>query len=390
MIDHMLDWLGLKKLLPEGPVMSPWARTLGWPGDEPSRALYEPAPATKLPMPPLPVMAFGVSYDLDLVIVSTHPTWNMHEYAMLRTPQGQVWLSKDARESTLTQTIVADIDDIDGWMPEIPVQRLRGPVEVRDRSTPHRLDLDLSTVNFDGERVEVHYEGPPPNRAERKRNGSTMGHSRADLMAVLDLSHKAFARRASIAYAGQARPISRILGLVPFSMALVQTQGGLVTGRFDQGPTADGFTTTHKRHGAPDATRHWAVERLPGAIEATQRDTLRTLRARFIEPSPDTLELSSFTVHQWDRAAPTFHLALSPALPDLRRPFEGAAISRYVVDVGGQQNHAIGQLVARWTPQGPQVALEPTSPWWTADRPMISRITLHDDLASVHIERHDP
>jgi len=111
---------GLKEMLPEPPAQTASDRTRDFPGDVGSGVTYMGRAMASYPV--LPVQVFGAAYDLDLVIVSRHPEWNMHEYARLKTPQGEVWIAKDARESTMSQSIVADLPDIDAWMPEIPLQ----------------------------------------------------------------------------------------------------------------------------------------------------------------------------------------------------------------------------------------------------------------------------
>ena len=40
--------------------------------------------------PVVPLQVFGVYYDIDVVLVSRHPSWDMHEYARLNTGDGMV------------------------------------------------------------------------------------------------------------------------------------------------------------------------------------------------------------------------------------------------------------------------------------------------------------
>ena len=232
MLAFVLSACGIKQMLPEGPAV-----------DAAERSQWQPTPAevayqsdALVPFPVIGVVVWGAAYDLDLVLVSTHPEWNMHEYARMQTPDGPLWFAKDARESTLTQSVVADLDDLQTRFPELPVERRSSPVEVIDRSADGWLDIELRYDNIDGVPVEVAYRGKAPTTALRKRNGSTMGHSRDSLLAVLDLPYRNFGRSASMRFDGEAVRIKRIAGLLPFRMALVQTQGGLAIGQIRQEP----------------------------------------------------------------------------------------------------------------------------------------------------------
>lgn len=389
MFDAILQVLGLRELLPEGPACSPWARFERWPPEHPAEADYLAPP--RIDFPVLPVLGFGVRYHLDLVLVSKHPQWHMHEYALLQTPAGPRWLAKDARASTRNQSIIAGIPEIEEWFPELPIERRFCPIKVADRSTEDRLDIDLSYTNLDGEAVSVSYQGPPPRSAQTKRNGCTMGHSRKQLMAALDISHRSFAHRARISVGHRRYPIRRILGLVPFQMVLNQTQGGLSAGHYFQVPDSGseaGFHSVHEMHSGRQNAVHWTVRATgAGTRIYTQESPIRALHYHFLAPTDQTLELTSITATQWGDATPTFHMSLSPALPDLRRRFSGKARARYVIDINGQPGHALGHFVAHWEGDSVHLDLVPEAPWWTADRPMQSRILFTDEKSvEVRIE----
>ncbi|MBW1879432.1 MAG: hypothetical protein JRJ84_13800 [Deltaproteobacteria bacterium] len=416
MFSVLLAGCGIREMLPQSPVLTGWERSRGWASEEPSTATYTGEPVVTFPV--LPVQVWGAAYDLDLVIVTRHPDWNMHEYAMLRTPRGPVWLAKDAREGTMEQTIVADIDDIQSWIPEIPVRRKAWPLEVEDASTAEWLDLSIRYENIDGEPVEVTYAGKPPDLLQRKRNGSTFGHSRDAVLAAVDVSERRFGRRASVTIDGKKQRISRLAGLVPFRMVLAQAQGGLAVADIFQEAGAPwevepdarevvgsvppeaadagmaridsraqpAFTTTHTVLSGDRIRRTWEVSRTDRYLDAYQRDDLRVLHYRF-GVHGDAWELLSADVWQWGRANPVMHLQLEPALPDLRCPFEGRHVSRYVIDINGQENLAVGTLEAWWEEDGPRVALQPEAPWWTADRPMTTAVRLEEGGAHVVIER---
>jgi hypothetical protein len=365
-----ITWLagcaGIRDLIPEGPVLGYAERLSAFSGERASGVRYvEPQP----PGPPvMPLQVFGVRYDLDLVLrTADRSTWDMHEYARVATPGGPVWLMKDARGGSLQQTIVADIPEIDAWLPEVPLERRRAEVVVEDRSTDTMIDLSLRYTNIDGKPVEVAYRGAVPESPRGKRNASTMGHSRDQVSAVLDLSHLAFARSASLRIDGVDQRLDRVLGLVPFRMVLVQTQGGFSAGGLVQATDADGRVLTTHDGGVGQA---WEQHGGEGWTELVQRAPLRTLSYRFRVASDGAAELVSARVAQFGQSADALVATFSPGIPDVRRRWEGLAEGRFVLDVGGQPSHGQGRYEARWEGDGVRLTLRPTSPAWLADRPV--------------------
>jgi hypothetical protein len=234
------------KYKPEGPVISGWERTSNWSADEKSTARYTGQPVIASPV--LPIMAFGAAYDLDLVLVSKHPDWDMHEYARLTTPDGPLWIAKESSAGTLDQYVAADIANIDTWMPEIPVERKQTEMEVIDQSTEEGLDLIIRYENLNGEPVEVVYQGDAPTRPQKKRNSSTFGHSRNQLIAALDVAHRESGFKASIRINDKVQRIEKIGGLLPFQFALEQVQGGMATAQFSivEGDTVPWLSTVEE------------------------------------------------------------------------------------------------------------------------------------------------
>jgi hypothetical protein len=370
----------LKQLLPKGPVVSHAQRQARWGAPRPSEAHYDGVP--QHPAPLLPIMPFGIAYDLDLVIVTKHPAWDMHELARLVTPDGPVWFAKDARSGTLEQSIVSGVEDLAGWLPELPVPRKAAPVHVTDSSTESALDLTLQWDNPDGETTQVDYRGPYPTQAQAKRNGSTMGHSRASLMAALDISHRCWAKAARVRYDGRTVALHRLFFVKPFAMSLLQTQGGFLTGTYTQHMQGDELVTTHLR-GGREWPQTWTVISESGVTTVSQTGALRTLRYRFLEVDGG-LELFELSVHQYARDHAPMRALFDPALPDLRRRFTAARPSRWVMDINGQEGHALGQLHATCQPSGATLDLTPSEPWWVADRPM--RIATRCEGARAYVD----
>lgn len=380
-VGALLGACGVKDYLPEGPALSD-RELAAFATAAPSGAAYTGPPRVDFPVFPLQI--WGAHYDLDLVLESTHPRYDMHEYARVTGPDGPIWLAKDALSATKTQSIVAGVAGLDTWLPELPITRKAWPVAVTDRSTPDLLDLEIRYENLEGEPVAITYVGRPPTDAQKKRNGNTMGHSASLALAVLDIPYRTFAKRASVSIAGADYRIRKLLGLVKLQVSLVQTQGGLAIGQLRPESDADGFAVTYALATGPVRTP-WTVERQDGALVARQVHPFRTLTYRWLERD-GAQELAAMEVHQYGRDLPIVAIRLQPALPDVRRPFEGRVTSRFTVDLNDQPGHATGRAEARWDGDRVVVELVPDEPEWAADRPMRTTIR-YDDGVDVTIER---
>jgi hypothetical protein len=367
---------GLKGVLPSGPVTDPLVR-------EERSVAYTGPPI--VPFPVLPFQVFGLRYAVDLVVVTDHPRWEMHEYARIDLGDRSLWLAQDTDRSG-AQTIVADLADISAWVPEIPVPRSRGSLVVDERWNERDVAVDLSYTNVAGEPVRVAFEATMPRRPPRKRNGNTMGHSKDVVAAVLDLERKVRARRVDMWIGGEKQKSERLLGLVPFEFLLTQTQAGVAVASFRQTASADGFVLTRPATGDwPTAsTEHWITTPENALLRNARFDNGVTAFTYWFEEGG----LSRAEVHQRDRTV--FTMDIAPPLPDLRRPFEGELVSRFTMDVGEEKGHGVGTITARWVdPSTVEVALRPTAPRWLADRPMTTRIRYAEDGAVVETTR-DP
>ncbi len=366
--------IGLRTLIrmgAKGPVLSAKQRAEAFDVLRPSEARY--TGDRRVQGPVVPLIPFAAGYDLDLVLISDHPSWNMHEYARVQTPDGPLWLAKDAREGSLDQSLVVDLpaDRLAGLLPEVPLIRKAAPVVVVDRSEGDRLDLDLRYTNIDEERVEVHYEGRAPHSLQRLRNGSTMGHSRNQVLAALDLSHRDFARRARITIGGVPRSL-RLFGRL--ALALKQVQAGFAVGQTRSVGGRSAF--------ASGAAISWTGGPWEQGTRLRSEDPIRQIELDFLDP-PGAHELAAITVRQFARDVPTMHARFVPAIPDLGRPFAGVHTGRFVLDVGGQQSHAHGSFEARWDGDRALLDLKPQAPWWVAERPMRSTLGFDDDCVSL-------
>jgi len=367
----------LRDLVPHGPALSAKARQAILDTAGPSRARY--GERRRPPGPIAPVQAFGATYGLDLVLVSDHPSWDMHELARVDTPGGPVWLCKDSRRGSLEQTIVADVADLAHRLPEIPLRRFQREVEVEDRGQDDQLDLTIRYVNADDEPVEITFVGAAPTGSRRKRNGSTMGHSRGHVLAALDIPSQAFAKQASVTIAGEPRGLVKVAGCVPITVALVQTQAGLSAGQWTQRVGEDGvLRTTH----ASGAEQVWTVEDEGQTVVVTQRDDWRTLRHTFIRDG-EALELARCEVVQAGDSVAACVVHFCPALPDVGARLDAPWRGQWVLDVHGQPGHAHGTVHARPTDDGVLVGVRATAPRWCLDRPLDYAVSVGPEVVAV-------
>ncbi len=369
----------LRDYLPAGEALRPkqlerWLRS----SDSQSPVTYRPVGSSSekpAGMPVLPFQVFAVTYEEDIVLETDHPRWSMHEYARVRVGERELWLAKDS-DADGTQTITADLDEIETWIPEVPVPRRRGVVDVRDESTPERLKVFLSYRNPAGEKVEVDFLAPRPIPENLGSNGSTFNHSAAFVSPLLDISRKGLGGvEAAISYDGKAFPIRKVLGLIPVKAVLEQTQAGFAIASFVQQSQADGERGTLVR---PIPGESWNTRtREPEALVA-KNQVLRweTPTHRFEYALQDG---GVSGVRAWQRStphteAPHLEIRMSAALPDFRRGFSGSVLRHFAVLVNGK-TQGYGRMIAQQAESGESILqILPVAPRWFAERPLESRI----------------
>ncbi len=325
--------------------------------------------------PVIPFLIFGIHYDKDIVIVSKHPDWNMHEYSLLNLPDGDCWMMKDSKEGSLDQCVTIQRTDIIDWVPEIPLEIAFKPIKIEDRGNEEWEDISFTYENFHGEQVDISYKGKKALRSLKKRNGSTMGHSRNQLIAILDLPERSFGKKAEMTYNSKSYPIKKILGLKSFNMMLSQTQGGISTGAYAQYQEDSKIKTKHKN--ARETIQDWTLE---GKV-LEQKSPFRTQQYHFCEDEP--YELISANVQLWNNSKKAFNITFYPALPDFRKEFRGKHIAIFVMDVNGQQGHGIGKIHSYWQDKKLIIDFFPENPQWITDRPLRQVITFENNNVNV-------
>jgi hypothetical protein len=373
-----LSGCGLRNVLP-GPPVVVGAERQAYELFQPAAVSYtQPAPDGPVV---LPLQVWGLRYALDVVLETEHPDWIMHEYARIDIPDPSsgaatpIWIAKDA-STDFVQTITAGVTDIRSWVPEIPVPRNAGAVTVTDHSEGTVADLRFQYTNPRGEAVDAHYRGAMPTEPAKPRNGNTMGHSRPSLAALLDIHLYAPGGEAEVSIGGVPQKIRKLLGLYPMKFLLAQTQGGIAITDFIERAAADpgGFTLTR-----PGGDASWPTEAVESWVDAgagwvVRSGPVTTLRYHFVAGELDRAE-----VNQAGLEFPVTRVVFQPAIPDLRRRFDGEARSRFVVDIAGQEGHGVGHVVARWEGDDAVLDMIPDGPRWFADRPMQTRIVAVPD-----------
>ena len=354
-------------MLPSGPVLTN-AETAVFDNVVASGVNYLDEP--KVDYPVLPFQIFGLYYDLDLVLVTQDTGWDMHEYARIQTPDGPIWMAKDSKPDGV-QTIVSDVEDLLALVAEVPVPRVAGAIQVEDNSQDDLIDVQLKYTNPDGVETEVVYNGHLPSKPPRQRNGSTMGHSRQAVAAILDLERFGTQNKASVIMAGQPVKVKRLFGVVPMLYTLQQAQGGFAIASWTTQGDANGFELSRpatqgdllseEENWPTLRTESWTVTHHAVSADFGLNQLVYEYQER---------ELVGAKAQQWGRNEPVFELHIHPALPDLSRPFEGIHRSQFRMDINGQKGHGTGVIRTQWNDDMVEIEIIPEAPWWLADRPM--------------------
>ncbi len=340
---------------------------------------YLAPPRVRFPVPALQV--FGLRYDLDIVAVSDHPDFVMHELARISTAEGARWIAKDSTVDR-EQCVATDIAEPLGWAAEVPVRRVPSPMTVDDQSSASRIELSVEYTNCLGSPTRIRYSGPAPTRPSKPRNGNTMGHSQKAVAALLDLYLFRPGGQITVEIDDQRREIVPLVGLAPQVYALAQVQGGFAVVDASMEGDEAGFTLTR-----PGRDITWPTH--------AHEDWRVVEHGWLVRESPVSTLLYHFVEGELDRALVTqqgsvvTEVVFSPRLPDVRRRFEGTARSTFAVDINGQRGHGTGTVDVRWEGDDVVIDLVPSAPEWFADRPMRGTLVYQAGTAYLHMERID-
>lgn len=370
----MLHSCNILKMLPKKPVLTEKQRISYNEQEDTDNTEIKYSGNPKVDFPIIPFQMFGITYAKDIVIVTKHPEWNMHEYAMLDLPGNkQVWLMKDSEEGSLDQFLTTNQEEVTKLLPEIPLETsIQKDLVIDVVSNGDALKAHFEYTNALNEKVVVDFENTKELPALKQRNGSTMGHSKNQVAVLLDLPFRQFADSSSITYNGQFYKTKKILGLIPFQMLLKQTQGGLSTGAFSMAKQNGKIISVHQKTQIDQEWNLYNIARSEFLLK--QQNELRR-QSYYFEEKDDKYLLKSAEVVPWDTDTASFKINFFPALPDLRYHFEGKHSSTFIMDINGQENHGKGNFTAYWNTENELIIeMNPTAPWWLKERPMLNTI----------------
>jgi hypothetical protein len=218
------------KYKPGDAVISGYERAYKFPVHRPHEGLLYIGltPATTAPI--VPVLAFGAAFDLDFAVMPREGDYEMLEYARIALPTGPQWVVVETSAQSGDQTLIANLDGIEAFMPEIPLIRKEGNLQVTDRSTEFTVDVTLEYESSRNQKVVAEFMGDPPTKQSKHRNGRTFDHSANQLLAVLDIPASESLFKADIQIDGQGVGLKKIGGFVPAQFVLEQAQGGELQG----------------------------------------------------------------------------------------------------------------------------------------------------------------
>ncbi len=223
----------------QGPVMTNYERAVKFPVHRPHDGLVYAGnkPATTAPI--IPVMAFGIAFDVDVTLMPREGDFDRLEFARLNLPTEQLWLALETSPSG-EQSIVANVDGIDTLMPELPLQRYAvDNFTTTDLSTETQIDIELTYTNSKGSQVDAVLEGKPPIRTAKRRNARTFNHSENTLLTVMDVGAQESLFKADVTVDGKGLSLKRIGGVVPARFVQTQAQGGLAVANYSILPTTN-------------------------------------------------------------------------------------------------------------------------------------------------------
>ena len=153
---------------PTGPVITPFER-----GRDFSKASLAPArysagipPLTKVPV--LPFMGFGAAFDVDVVLGLKSDSLDKVEVGRLPSKDGPQWVVLETAAESKEQTLLAAMQDINTFMPELPLARKATNLVVQDKTTSDGLDLSVRYDDTNNFPVEMTLQGQPAEKLAKK------------------------------------------------------------------------------------------------------------------------------------------------------------------------------------------------------------------------------
>lgn len=212
--------------------MSDYEQSMRYPVHRPHQGLAYGGRQVATDAPVIPLMAFGVAADMNLMLAPREGDLGMLEVARVGMPEQKVWVALETEASSGQQTLYANLDDIQTVMPEFPVQRHAVNLEAVDSSTEGTVDVSVSYTSVDGNSVQATFLGDPPDRLEKKRNARVENQAINEALTVLDVSGFESLFKADLVINGTDTKLKKMGGFVPAQFAMEGAQGGLSTANY--------------------------------------------------------------------------------------------------------------------------------------------------------------
>lgn len=339
--------------------------------------------AQRVSMPYMPFIMFGVKYKHDWVISPSHDRLDMIEIAEVQLPKNKTtWVVKESLQPHLNQVLLYSDDKLGTAFPEIPLQMQARKLDIMQNEDEKSIKLQTDYNGSFGQRVMIEATSKKKLKKLKKRNGSTMGHSKEQVLAILDLPERTQAKVKKITIDDQHQKVNKILGLKNFSFLVRQTQAGISTSNYLF--SRDSQQQLNFEYIDKSINEEWTFDELKQDAVLKTENAFRKSEYHFTKEKEYWLLTHARVVDLLNNNDVLFEISFLSPLPDLRYQFDGKFRTSYVMNVNEQFGHATGQIELEWTNAAQiKLTLLPEEPKWTKDRPITNIIRIQGDNVGI-------
>ncbi|MCK4666439.1 hypothetical protein KAU33_06805 [Candidatus Dependentiae bacterium] len=316
--------------------------------------------------PVIPFLMFGIDiYDEVFIELKRNKQWWTLE--ICRSRYG--WFNLDAYLDG-TQVLGIDNNIPEDMLKSIPIQGYKSELIVQKEITEDcKMRYLISYYSPDSEKIEIIFEHNNKSWKLKKGNGSTMGHSKKEMLALVDIT-RLVQGKAVVKIDGKKQKISHIIPFfLPKAFYLGQTIVGI--------PKSE-FNSNEKQF------QRLIDDRQPKNPMYCIKNPDQTISAyHFKELKGNYLELFKTELHSNHPFTYLLQILFSPAIPDLRFITEDWS-GKFVMNVNNKFGYAYGDVqVQKINDNELKFTLCPKAPYWVADRYVYSKIILNETFYSV-------
>lgn len=324
---------------------------------------------SSLESPLIPLMAFGMHFEIDVVIALKNDNdWGMIELFPVTIPSGErLWFSLDSKldGSQFIGVPKNYHEHKDKFHFLFPGKMYDANLEVEENGNHYKIKY----TRIDG--VEVKTEVVIPNNAMKSMtpNGNTMNHSIQNSSIVLYLEKMGFISK-GFKFNFDPNKVDRILGK-RILMQLVQTAVGFMQADWEQ--TNDSLVCN-----GITVPLSWDAA---GSILTV--GSFPEVKYHFTKIN-EQLELREINIIQNDDNVG--HIQLNPSLPDFRYKFTGEYNSKITISIKDLKGLLKGEVKGEGSDG--TIFYRPISPHWAKNRPIDTKLISETDkikLKSVRI-----